>query len=72
MAMTRKDYDRIAFHLAMQEPVLEMNQMNITHQFEADCQAVADALMGSNPRFRRDYFLEACKFDYWKNRKQPR
>jgi hypothetical protein len=74
MSMTRKDYDRIAFHLAMQEPDMlhDGKLQKLTIQFEADCMAVADALMGSNPRFRREYFLEACKFDYWTNRKQPR
>jgi hypothetical protein len=74
MAMTRKDYDRIAFHLAMQEPAPSGNGRISPVRLEhtACCEAVADALIGSNPRFRRDYFLEACKFDYWKTHKQPR
>lgn len=71
MAMTRKDYDRIAYHLAMQEPApgkdRPLSPVKLEH--EACCQAVADALMGTNPRFRREYFLEACKFDYWTTHK---
>jgi hypothetical protein len=74
MSMTRKDYDRIAWHLAMQEPVnTEKNGISpVVLEHEACCQAVADALQGSNPRFKRDYFLIACKFNYWTNRKIPR
>ena len=74
MAMTRKDYDRIAFHLAVQEPenTAKDGISAVCLQFRADCEAVADALIGTNPRFRRDYFLEACRYNYWKTHKQPR
>lgn len=71
MSMTRKDYNKLAFHLAMQEPTVTTDY-RATAWFSAMCEAVADGLIGSNPRFRREYFLEACRINYWTNRKQPR
>jgi len=75
MAMTRKDYNRIAYYLAMQEPELLSDNNDISQvrmQHEVCCSAVAQALVGTNPRLRKEYFLEACKFSYWENRKLPR
>lgn len=69
--MTRKHFDKIAWHLAMQEPGINEPQ-KARLQFDADCQAVADALQATNPRFRKNYFLEACHYEYWQTHKQPR
>jgi len=70
--LTRKDYDRIAYNLAMVDPGTVEGFTIAKTVFRNSCEAVADALMGTNPRFKRDFFLEACNYDYWKNRKQPR
>jgi len=75
MALTRKDYNRIAYYLAMQEPELleDDNRLSpVRMEHEACCYAVAQALVGTNPHFRKELFLEACKFNYWKNKKLPR
>lgn len=63
--MTKKDFQLIADALARQEPVHNQlnpftNWLNKHLQWEKDCEALADALATTNPRFDRERFLTAC------------
>ena len=67
--MTRKDYERVAYGLAMAEPV---RPQDAVEQWQATCKSVAHQLSLENPRFDKTKFLSACNFDYWKDRRPPR
>jgi len=66
--MTRKDYNNIAFSLALAEPA-SPNEAREAWKFT--CRKVAEGLAVGNSRFDKSRFLEACKFDYWKNKRPP-
>jgi len=55
--MTRKDYVLIAGALRKARERYP-TPANTAHLCVADC--IADALVGDNPRFDRDRFVEAC------------
>lgn len=67
--MTRKDYNVIAYRMAMAEPV-NRNRMGHDAWNEA-CESLATGLMFTNLRFDSTRFINACKFEYWKNRVPP-
>ena len=70
--MTKKDFEAIASALARGRPpryeeILDdmtdsekATASGVHTQWRIDCEVIAIALGGSNPRFDRDRFIEAC------------
>jgi hypothetical protein len=68
--MTKKHFEQLAYRLAMREPVTDESE--VWGVWSGCVHAVADVAEVMNPRFNRERFLNACRFDYWKTHKPPR
>jgi len=58
MSYTRRDYENLS--TALRNAYLATSPYNAHYQHVIDCEAVADVLASTNPRFDRDRFLREC------------
>lgn len=67
--MTRKEFDKLAYVLAMSEPLEDNFEARVTWLTLRE--DIVRVCKQSNSRFNTDHFINATDFEYWRARRRP-